>query len=583
MQVVAAWDLFRRLYLMPTTPGFFYHDFVPSPPFHYQAIYDTAAHARNILVAPRGFAKSVIVGTELLIFLLLTRPYYRLALTLATDKLVETRFDTIIMQLTQNPYILEDFGLQKPKRGEAIWNRHYIQLKSGARMEGFSVSGRKRGARPDFLILDDPEYDPESDSATSALVMKEKFETLLFRQIIPMLEKGSAIFWIGTMINRRSFLYHACYGGDPRFHFWNRRVLKSIEPAADETSGPALLWGGKFDREFLDIRRLEIGPSAFMAEYQNDPTSEQERVLVINEKKNEYFLENYGDEVDLLRSDEPLRYYKFSKEDRAWATVEEPVGPKFSSMFRIITFDPAKGLSQHHDYTCVAVLGFDTDNCLWVLDMWMGRAKEQVILNKLYAMGIKWLPRVLGIESSSTQIQLVDSMSTILEERRESGWFPRVMPVNYKGEKGEKSKDRRIATLEWRFPTGKIKYPAHLQHKWPISALYSQTRDFTYDMALLPHDDAIDAVAMSSFVVHNRGIQSHHSPEELTIADKIRAGQVRIAGVPIISGMNANELDRDILDAMLDRKYPKGYNDDMGKQSPRSKPIFRSRKIRLRY
>lgn len=583
MQMVAAWDLFRRLYLMPTEPGFFYHDFVPSPPFHYEAIYDTASHARNILVAPRGFAKSVVAGTELPMFLLLTRPYYRLALTLATDKLIEARFDTIIMQLTENPYILEDFGIQKPKRGNAIWNRHHIQLLKGSKMEGFSVSGRKRGARPDLLILDDPEYDPESDSATSAIVMKEKFETLLFRQIIPMLEKGSAIFWIGTMINRRSFLYHACYGGDPRFRFWNRRVLKSIEPARDELTGPSLLWDGKFDQEFLDIRRQEIGPSAFMAEYQNDPTSEQERVLVINEKKNEYWLENYGDEMDLLHSDEPVRYCKFSKEDRSWVETREPVGSKFSQMFRIITFDPAAGLSQHHDYSCVAVLGFDTDNCLWILDMWMGRAKEQVILNKLYAMGIKWMPRVLGIESSSTQIQLVDSMSTILEERRESGWFPRVMPVNYRGEKGEKSKDRRIATLEWRFPTGKIKYPAHLQHKWPISGLYSQTRDFTYDMALLPHDDAIDAVAMSSFVVHNKGIKTFHHADEQTMIDRIRAGQTKIAGVPIISGMNINELDPETLGAMLDKKYPPGYNEKVGKPGPRSKPVFRSRKIRLRY
>jgi hypothetical protein len=581
MDLVAAWDLFRRLYLLPTDPGFFYHSFVESPAFHYQAVYDLGDWARNILVAPRGFSKSTVIGTEVPLFFLLTRKYMRIALALATDRMIEGRFDTIIKQLVENPYILEDFGEQKPKRGQAIWNRHHINLKErGSKLEGFSVTGRKRGARPDFIILDDPEYDPESDTATAALVLKEKFETLLFRQIIPMLEKGSAIFWVGTMINRRSFLYHACYGKDSRFQYWNRRILKA---RAEDTEGVTqVLWDQKYDEDFLKAKEGEIGSSAFMAEYQNDPVSEQERVLRVDPHLNEYSIEEYTSS-DPFQCTSDVSFYRWSRTEKKLEPVKEPFNKLIGNMFRVILYDPAEGLSQHHDYSCIAIVGIDTDNCLWVLDMWMGRAKEIVLQNKFYAMGLKWQPRVAGIEAVSDQIAIVDSMSTFLEGRREGGWFPRIVPVNYSQVKGDKSKPSRIATLEWRFQTGKIKYPEHLKDRWPISQLYAQTRDFTYDLALLPHDDAIDTVAMSSFVVHGRGVKGPNPVKEPTLLEQIKAGQLRIANVPILSGMNASDLDNETLNALINRTRgidisgQSRYNNPV---SPEDEPIIRKYRTR---
>ncbi len=582
MELVAAWDLFRKLYLQPTEPGFFYHKFAPSPAFHYQAVHDVGAWARNILVAPRGFSKSTVIATELPLFLLLTRRYIRLSIGLATDRMIEERFDLIIKQLVENPYILEDFGEQKPKRGDAIWNRHNINLKErGSRLNGFSVTGRKRGMRPDFIFLDDPEYDPESASASSALVLKEKFETLLFRQILPMLEKGSSIFWVGTMISRRSFLYHACFGNDPRFEFWNRRILKSQEKD-DETGSTQLLWDGKYDKDFLAIKKAEMGAAAFQAEYQNDPISDQERVLKIDEVMNEYSIEEFTNS-DPFISTTPVKFHRFSSVEKKWEPVSEPYNKLVSGMFRMILYDPAEGLSQHNDYSAIAVVGIDRDNCLWVLDLWMGRAKEITLQNKFYAMGLKWQPRIAGIEAVSDQVAIVDSMSTFLEGRREGGWIPRVVPITYASVKGDKSKPARISTLEWRFQTGKIKYPGHQRSKWPWTALYSQTTDFTYDLALLPHDDAIDVVAMSSFVVHGRGVKGPQTVKEPTFIQQIKAGQVKISGIPILSGMNPNDLDRETLNALmkrgldkrLDKRGTPGYNRDIEDDS--DKPVIRRR------
>lgn len=569
-QFVAAWDLFRKLYLLTTPKGFFYHDYYPSPSFHYEIIHDCGAYAMNLIAAPRGFAKSVIIGTELPMFLLLTRPYYRIVLSMATDKMIESRFDTVMKQFTENEFMAADFGGLKPKRGDAIWNRHHIQLVNGSLMQGFSVTGRKRGARPDLFLLDDPEYDPESDSEEASQILKEKFETFLFRQTLPMLEKNSGIFWIGTMIGKRSFLYHACFSEDERFKLWNRKVFSSATGnLLGDLSKVSVLWDGKWDVKTLKAKRVGMGHSAFMAELQNDPTSTEERVLKIDRSKNEYLIEDYESsefQESPLTSEALVRYDAFDPALRKWKPTTRIAKDLFRQMFRIVTFDPARGLGLHNDYSCITVSGFDRENCLWILDMWMGRAKEVALLNMIYKMGMLWQPRVLGIESVGMQIQITDSMNVLLAERKYGGWQPRVMPVDYKkkiSERHRRTKADRIATLEWRFEAGKIKYPLHRSEKWPFRELYAQTRDFTYDMALLRFDDAIDTVAMNHYVIHGKGARDFPSTREPTIADQIRAGQLTSEGVPIISGINANELDGESLQALINRSY-KGGHDGQG-------------------
>lgn len=227
--LVVAWDFFRRCYLAGAGKLFYKNGFEESPEFHYDMISDLGQYARNAIAAPRGSAKSTVIGLEVPMLLALTRPHYEMSLGLATDRLVEERFDKLIQQFVENELILQDFGEMKPPRGQKIWNHHQLSLRNGSIIKGQSVMGRKRGGRPRLYILDDPENDPDSESQAAAQAVIEKFEIILFRQIIPMLESGSSIFWVGTLINRRSFLYHATsIDGDPRFDFWNRKVLKAI-------------------------------------------------------------------------------------------------------------------------------------------------------------------------------------------------------------------------------------------------------------------------------------------------------------------------------------------------------------------
>ncbi len=580
---MAAWDLFRRLYLLTTPPGFFYHDFYPSPPFHYEAIYDLSAYPLNAMAAPRGAGKSVVLGIEVPLLLSLTRPYFRLVMGMSTDKMVEQRLGQFMKQFAQNEYIINDFGKMRGKRGDETYNHKLMELANGSVIQGFSVSGRKRGARPDLFILDDPEYDPETDSDESNDILREKFEVLLFKQIIPMLEKHSSIFWVGTMIGRRSFLYHATQGEDHRFDYWNRKVFKSMQLDPNDATKKIVLWDGKWDEKTLEMRRAMIGESAWMSEYQNDPTSSQERVLRIDIKKNEYVVPEYqepGYTAHPLGSKATVHFHEYNAEKRMWLPKEVAADKLYKDMFRIITLDPAKGLGPHADYSSIMVMGFDSQNCLWILDQWMGRAKELIILNKIYDLGMKWRPKVVGIESISMQITIVDSMNTLLSERQSEGWMPQVVPVDYTSDRSKRRRKKadRITTLEWRFPAGKIKLPGHLSDKWPVKELYNQIRDFTYDMLLMRYDDAIDSVAMSNYIIHGKGAKNFPTEQEPGILEKVKAGELTTAGVSILSGMNAEEVPHDVVRAIIDRQYLAGHHGQEDPNKKKSRPYYRVRR-----
>jgi hypothetical protein len=587
--LVIAWELFRNLYLKPRGEAFYRGGFSPSPDFHYQGIYDIGEHARNALAAPRGFGKSVVFGLELPLFLLLTRTFFDIILCLSTDKLVEARFDKIIEELTGNPAIINDFGHQKPKRGDAIWNHHHLHCNNGSVLEGFSITGRKRGARPKLFILDDPEYDPDArDGAATSRLLHEKFEMYLFRQILPMLEKGSGIFWIGTMINRRSFLFNACNGDDERFGVWNRRVLQAVSTDPEHPSRNKLLWAEKWDEKFLAARKREVGISAFPAEYLNNPISGQEHILTIDPILNEYTIsglpapspgapdKSYSvgtpcvvSGSELLSGDYTVSYHQ--KAARSMDSLLEIDLAKdikvqhkttkelFGSMYRIATVDLARGLTTRHDFSCIAVMGFDRSNCLWVLDMWMGRVREAQLLAQIYKMGYAWRVKVVGIESVSMQMSVVDSATEYFGNKElTSGWAPKVMPVKYPA---NVSKSDRIEALEVRFLNGRIKYPAHLKEKWPMDMLYEQTEKFTSDLALLQFDDAIDTVAMSQYVVHSKGARGPAADAgELTLAERITRNIPVVPGIPLLSGVRMQDIDTEVLEALIDKSMKKKYN-----------------------
>jgi hypothetical protein len=586
--LVNSWVLFRNLYLRPREDAFYAGGFKPSPPFHYEMIKDLGKHARNAQAAPRGFGKSVVIGIEVPLLLSIARPYYSIALSMSTDKLIEGRFDRLSIELTENRWIREDFGVLRPKRGGAIWNKHHMHLTNGSVIEGFSIMGRKRGARPQLFIMDDPEFDSDitGGSAGSQYIITEKYEQILFRQIIPMLVKGSGLFWVGTMINRRCLLYRACEEDDPRFKNWMRRVY-----AAENSDRTKSLWEAAWPKDFLKAREAEMGTSAYSTEYLNRPLTDETKLFSVDPEFNEYNIPEYRE-----MPPEETKLMLHSRREATWServrlrgpdnslnfeteSKKEQVRDIFSQMYRVAIVDPASGLTGKHDYRGVGILGYDHNNCLWILDMWLGRVKDSKFYPILYNMAKAWQVRVIGIESFGQQGSLVDSFGEYVDdftskltasaEGTPSGWVPRVVPIK---PPQRLDKGSRIAELEWRFQSGKIKYPAHRASEWPISALYEQTENFTRDLALLRFDDAIDIIGLSNYLIHTKGRAGAKAPIKKTLLERIKTNEPVVPGIPLLSGVNVNDLTQEEIKQLVANKAEAGYN--RGRFRTRPQPVI---------
>lgn len=521
---------------------------------------------------------STVITIECVLLLLLTKPGFDITVGLATDKLVEKIFARIRRQIEHNELILQDFGVMRPKRGDALWSHHQMSLNNGSELMGLSVMGKKRGGRPALFILDDPENDPDSDSESSRQAVIDKFEMILFKQIIPMLESGSSCFWIGTLIDRKSFLFRALRGDDDRFNFWNRKIYKAR--SEDEDGTRHLLWEAKWPWDVLEARKEEIGPSAFASEYMNEPISAKERLLSIDERKNEYEVEGVFDWGNPLTNNNKIIWDERLLEhgDAGNSFYVEKEG-KFHElvlpMFRFILFDYARSLERSADYSCIAVCGMDTSMCLWVLDLWMGREKKDTLLRLIYEKGLAWQVRVVGIEAAGVQTDFVDAYQVYAEEQnqaRNDNWIGRVFPIRYPA---RESKADRIASLEWRFNSGRIKLPRHMANTWPWDQLYAQISDFTMDLGLLPHDDAVDTISMSKHVVKSKGSKFRKEKGTPTLAQRIIRENPIQNGIPLLSGVSSAEVSDEMMNLMSQKA--RGKSRILGRRK-RERPRGRGRR-----
>ena len=561
--LVRAWQCFRQWYLK--ADPIFYKRPLPSPAFHSQLVYDMGAFRRNAIAAPRGSAKTTVITREVPLLFMYTRNNFETSISKATDNMVESDFDFIMQQMEENQALLQEFGRLKPTARTGIWNRHHIRIANGNSLRGISVEGRKRGGRPDLFILDDPEYDPETETATVRNI--EKFQTLLFKIILPMLDEGSTgIYWIGTMIGKRSFLYAACQGDDKRFRLWNRRILAAASftgISSDEKRKNGLnrfknlLWPEKWSEEALCEREEEIGPAAFASEFLNAPVSENERLLKVDKYKNTYVIEGDIHPSDPFKTpkETAIQYCRLKKGSADYEQVNEPYNDWLRRLFRFLVIDFAYTATAYSDFSCIISCAFDRWDTLWALDGWIGKVSLDTIDVLINQMGMKWQSHMVCPESASIQQNIVTKYANkVQDDSITTGWYPKVVPPKFPR---NTTKGEKIAALEWRFNRGRIKlprgFPFDTNTFWRI--LYAQIADFTVDLSLLPKDDAIDTLGMTSFVRKKTGIPRTTEPSISTPLTQLAEGKRvdSLTGLPLISGMNAGDIPRDIIDKMINQ------------------------------
>lgn len=553
---VRAWVLMRTYYLNQLPDGVFYKRRVKSSELHYHWMRDIASYQLNAWAAPRGSAKSTVLGKELPLLMAMARRHFDTLMVLAKDDFVRERFAAFMLFFEENQFLIDDFGTLKPPRGSKVWNHHILHLENGGTMTGISVEGKMLGKRPDLILPDDPEHDKTMVANPNPSSILDSYERLLFGVLIPMLREGSCLGWIGTLLSMRSFLTRVVLSNDPRFKHWNRRVDIGLQ------NDGSSVWKERWSVEELERLRSVLGEAEFQNQMQNNPGAASSTVFRIHPDYCTYKIEKEDDNFGI----NPC-------ESRARIITQRPVqtgndidvipehsdrdlGEVASGMYRIMTVDFAFTVNKRSDFSCCQVLGFenskDFKDTLWSLDLWLGKKRSADVVQIVLGMAYKWRVHLIAVEAVTIQQQLFDQIASgveILGQR--TGWTPKPIPIRYPT---NFSKAQRIAGLEWRFNKYRIKLPRHLRDKQPYRELFRQVEGFTMELDKLPHDDAIDTLAMHQFVGRPRSRGEFAPAGEINRFDpaaQIAGGElISPQGIPYITSLNSGEIPIDALKAM---------------------------------
>ena len=316
-----------------------------TPKFHYE-IYDFLfAPGNGALAAPRGFAKSTIVG---LIFLswVIVNNYKKYIVYMSqnhvkTEQFIEPIGDAF-KHNTRLQFIYGDLTPSNVRDRMSGKDRQDMIDINGIRLQAVSFTKNIRGfihdsGRPDLIIGDD--IDDDERVLNPELRFKDRNK--LTKQVLPSLSINGQFKMIGTILHYDSLLR-------TRIRRYNGKIYTacSIKENGD-IDKDTLLWPGYWNVERLQKTRDDIGSVSFSSEYLNNPIANAKGLIpreIITKCLDKTL--SYKEAV-MLKYEEKKQGCDFAFSDRitadqsAYVCVGKSAGGKYT-LFDIKTY---KGLS----------------------------------------------------------------------------------------------------------------------------------------------------------------------------------------------------------------------------------------------
>lgn len=568
---VACIDFFDAWYLSPQysedgdiifDPLFYKGEPLPTPHYH-RVFYHHAGTARKVaLVAMRGGAKSFMVAKPI-IMCMLSCPRYDFNYATSINDLAEAMGDRCKYQLYTNSRIFDDWagelgGAIAPKRTEGKMGMRNFMLANRSSFFSISMQSRQRGLRPTVYCLDDPEFDPTH--STSMEVLRENMEWSLFHVILPQVQHyGTKLWWTGTYVSQRHYLYHAMQTEDvvidgktihkaaeKRFGSWVRiEVPAATDYVNDDGSvervsaWPELHPVDEADRkkrgmpegiQTLEDIEDEIGTPAFSAEYLCKPGGGGMAYFSELGAGHAWWIKPGTADQDLI--DNPTKSNAIICWNRGepYTVIEMPLQEFCRNFIRFETCDTSYTNTADSDYKCIAVMALTDQNELFVLDMWAKKTSPDDIMMTSFKLSDKWRVRVIGTESVGSGLTLYEGQRDIVKTRAKEAvgvsHLPNVIPL--KAPPTQTKQDRISSALYWRFEHNLIKLPKDMS-PWPWKMLKEQIIGFNpYSPdGGLKNDDCLDVIQMHRQIVNGRPML--HATEERddeTPMDALKRGEV---------------------------------------------------------
>lgn len=231
----------------------------------------------------------------------------------------------------------------------------------------------------------------------------------------------------------------------------------------------------------------------FYAQYYNDPNDPASNR--VSRDKFQYFNQR------LLRSD-GYRWTYNGKRLNIYAAV-----------------DFAFSINRDADYSAIVVIGIDSDNNIYVVDIDRFKTTKNIeYFKRIAALHSKWRFNKLQAEVTVAQITIVDAIKDYI---REAGMTLSV--VEFRPSKAEGRKEQRIAAvLEHRYDDGKM---------WHFEGGWTAVLEEELILARPAHDDIKDALA-SAITVAVKPAGARGSAASITDMFKTNFHKSRFGGIP---------------------------------------------------
>lgn len=256
-------EIFRHPAQLNNFGKFFFPDTIQGsvPDFHREINQILIQESNDALAAPRGHAKSTIVGQVFITWCIVNKiDNYIVYISQNHTKTVQF-LEPINFHFKENKMLRLVYGNLTPRAsaGEDGRDREDCFDVGGVRVEAVSFEKNLRGfkyldMRPTLIIMDDI----EDDERVMNPVLRLKDEKKMNNVIIPSLDINGRIKFIGTILHHDGLLAKKIkqYGG---------KIYRAIDEHGN------VLWPERFTQEKLDKIKADIGAVSFQQEFLNDP------------------------------------------------------------------------------------------------------------------------------------------------------------------------------------------------------------------------------------------------------------------------------------------------------------------------
>lgn len=435
------------------------------PDFHRELVELLIEEGKIGVGAPRGFAKSTIVGLIYLAWVSLNG--FKHFVPYISDTHLQAKLITsgLRAEIESNPAIQFIYpDAISDKWGEEGFVIHGLKadcfiLPLGA---GMKIRGLKyNNHRPDLAIIDDL----ENLEAVYSSEQRQKLQKWFDYDLEPAMDRYSKnIVYIGTILHYNALLKQVLEKKD-KYSAWKTRIYKALKD--DGTS----LWEARFSADYLRAIKSDpthpdyVGSIVFAQELQNEPQDDQDRIIKLGWLKDYSYRDMW---ITQVADTDELRQKK-------WVHTLE----------RVAGVDPAISEKQSADNFSMYVMGFDRlSSKEYMLDLKHGKYPDINAQVKLICDAVvEWEITLLGIETVAYQKGLAQLVRQELNRR--GIYTCRLMEI-----RTDKDKIRRAKIHASAFESGFV----YLRRDHPN---YATIRKEIEEFPLGANDDAFDSLMLA--------------------------------------------------------------------------------------